>query len=207
MNVEYSDELKQEIENEIERTRSLIGRLEDKVKGLTAFLDNRVIEGHPEPKEGQRRGRPKKQNGQIETASITQEGRGHRGRKATDMSPEAQKKREYQRRWRESKRATGLGSQGKIAKMPVNRFTLEREFGIDDKDIGLVISYLISWKATGRLTTIEGASLDNIQGISKENLSQAQRSNLRDAFYAARGRVMAGSKKERSSELSGIGNY
>jgi hypothetical protein len=75
-----------------------------------------------------------------------------------------------------------------------NRFALERDFDLSDKDISLIISYLISWKGMGRLNVDENLKLDAIQGLSKTKLSETQRSNLREAFYSARSRVLASAK-------------
>ena len=132
-------------------------------------------------------------------------GNGHlrpTGRVYKDTSDAAMKKREYMKRWRDSKKAQGLGSAGKVIKSTyngkgnntVNKFSLEREFSLEEKDLRLMISYLVSWKGMGRLTAEEVQTYSHIEGIPLGRFVAQDKELLRKVFYSCRQRVMDKSK-------------
>jgi hypothetical protein len=123
-------------------------------------------------------------------------------------NPKVERQREYNRRYREKKRAA-LANGDNIKPYTKTsegnntafKFTLEREFGLDDKDINLMRSYLQTWRATGRLEQPEILGLEHFAPIRLENLQEADRNTIRQIFYNCRSRVM--DKARRLSKIQG----
>lgn len=115
------------------------------------------------------------------------------------MSP-AEKQKIYAARCRAKK----LALNGKSTSVPqfagdpnriANKFSLNREFNIDNKkDLDLMMSYLVSWKGTGKLSEDEIRGLTFFEGRVPMNLVSAERMTLRQIFYGARDRVMTKTK-------------
>lgn len=123
---------------------------------------------------------------------------------ALELDPK-ERKRQSQRRWMAKKYAkegkvyvprTTTSTNGTIPspKTPANKFSLEREFDLGDKDVRLMHSYMMSWKATGRLTNEEENVLRSFEGRILTNLNDLDRLSLRNSFYGCRSRVIVKTK-------------
>lgn len=113
----------------------------------------------------------------------------------TEKELKATKKKQYMDKWLAKKRlqkvSPGFNGSGKAdnSQKP-NKFSLEREFELDDKDISLMRSYLTSWKGTGRLEPSEIRILDNYSPRAMASLATSERNDIRNVFYGCRARVM-----------------
>lgn len=84
------------------------------------------------------------------------------------------------------------------------KFTLHREFGLDDKEVNLMRSYLHTWRATGRLDQDECKRLDAFAFIRLPNLKEGDRAEIRHVFYGCRDRVMTKTKALSSMDKKSV---
>jgi hypothetical protein len=130
------------------------------------------------------------------------------------MTPRELKKHEkaiYMKRWRDSKKVHGIATHGKMLRKTynttnteINKFTLDRDFALTDKEIQLMLSYLNSWKGLARLEPNEITILSRFEGRNPVNLLESARGEIRALFYGARNRVVDKTKSV-SSMIKEIG--
>lgn len=218
----FSERFEEEVTLEIDRLKKVMSVCEMKIKNLL-FLAGEALPQEP-VKLSKRAYKKRGKDKPVDDASEPDSGsNGHSkpaGRAIKSNTPEAIRKREYQRRWREAKANAGIGAGGKIGTFnnkkistigkrkytrhnnskptsrnavdndTANKFTLNREFNIDERDLRLIMSYLTSWRGLGRLEFEEVKVMERFHGLNTQNLSDQDKLCLRDVFYAARERVM-----------------
>lgn len=229
MTVEYSEDFKRQLDQEIIRVKILIEALESQVKTLQALLANEA----PGEAPGANKRLYNKRSPVLPPSviAVAHERRTTRGLSLKDMlaidtstmRPDQLKKhqkaiymKQYREkngegsnngdRWSKAKKAAGLEGAGKMVggmngpkKDMGTKFTLDREFDLEEKDVRLMLSYLISWKGMGRLMSPEITAFENVEGIPVGRYSLPDKELVRQIFYSARGRVI-----EKAKATSGI---